>query len=99
MGTMLKLAVILPMLLIATEAWSQTRPVSTAMSCSRAAGLVAAQGAVVLGTGPYTYDRYVSGTNRCALGETIEPAWVPTADNPQCFVGYQCRLRTQPQGR
>jgi outer membrane protein assembly factor BamB len=98
-SSMLKLAVILPLLLIGAEAWSQSRPVSTTMGCARAAGIVSAQGAVVLGTGTYTYDRYVSGTNFCALGETIEPAWVPTTDNPQCFVGYQCRLRTQPQGR
>jgi hypothetical protein len=96
---MLKVAVILSLLLIGAEAWFQSRPVSTTMGCARAAGPVASQGAVVLGTGRYTYDRYVSGANFCALGEAIEPAWVPTADNPQCFVGYQCRLRTQPQGR
>ena len=96
---MLKLAVVAPLLLMATDAWSQSRPLTTNLSCARAAGIVSAQGAAVLSTGTYTYDRYVSGSNFCGLGETIEPAWVPTADNPQCFVGYQCKTRTQRQGR
>jgi hypothetical protein len=94
---MLKLVMTFLALLVGADAWSQGRPVSTTMTCSRAAGLIALQGAVVLGTGVYTYDRYVSGPNFCALGETTEPAWVPTVDNPQCFVGYQCRPRFQRQ--
>jgi hypothetical protein len=67
------------------------------ITCSRAAGLVASQRAIVLATGVYTYDRYVSGPNLCVLGETTEPAWIPTVDNPQCFVGYQCRQRFERQ--
>jgi len=94
---MLKLAMRSLVLLIATEAWSQGRPVSTALTCSGAAALVVSQGAVVLGTGTYTYDRYVSGPNYCVRGEPTEPAWVPTLDNPQCFVGYLCR-RFQGRG-
>jgi hypothetical protein len=94
---MLKFAMMFPVLLIGSDAWAQGRPVSTTLTCSRAAGLVASQGAIVLGTGVYTYDRHVSGPNFCVLGGTIEPAWVPTADNPQCFVGYQCRQRFQRQ--
>ena len=95
---MLRFAVTSLVLLIGSEAWSQGRPNSTTITCSRAAGLVASQGAVVLGTGVYTYDRYVSGPNFCVLGETTEPAWVPTLNNPQCFVGYQCRQRFQRSG-
>jgi hypothetical protein len=94
---MLKFAMTSLLLLMGSEAWSQGRPVSTTLTCSRAAGLVASQGAVVLGTGVYSYDRYVSGSNHCGLGETTEPAWIPTVDNPQCFVGYQCRQRFQRQ--
>jgi hypothetical protein len=94
---MLKFALMFPALSIGSEAWAQTRPVSTSLTCSLVAGLVASQGAIVLGTGVYTYDRYVSGPNFCVLGETIEPAWVATVDNPQCFVGYQCRQRFQRQ--
>jgi hypothetical protein len=94
---MLKIATTSLLLLMGSEAWAQGRPVSTTLTCSRAAGLVASQGAVVLGTGVYTYDRYVSSSSSCTLGETIEPAWVPTVDNLQCFVGYQCRQRFQRQ--
>jgi hypothetical protein len=94
---MLKFAMMLPVLLIGSDAWAQGRPVSTTLTCSRAASLVASQGAVILGTGVYTYDRYVSGHNFCVRGETAEAAWVPTVDNPQCFVGYQCRQRFQRQ--
>ncbi len=94
---MLKFAMTSLGLLIATDAWAQGRPVSTALTCSRAAGLVASHGAVVLGTRVYTYDRYVSSQRFCVLGETTEPAWVPTADNPQCLVGYQCRQRAHRQ--
>ena len=88
---MLKFAMTSLGVLIATDALAQGRPVSTTLTCSRAAGLVASQGALVLGTGVYTYDRYVSGPNYCVRGEPTEPAWVPTLDNPQCFVGYLCR--------
>jgi hypothetical protein len=94
---MLKFAMTSLLLVMGSDAWAQGRPVSTTLTCARAAGLVASQGAIVLGTGVYTYDRYVSGQNLCVLGETTEPAWVPTVDNPQCFVGYQCRQRFQRQ--
>jgi len=94
---MLKLAMTSLVLLMGSEAWSQGRPVSTTLTCARAAGLVASQGAVVLGTGVYTYDRYVSGQNFCLRGETTDPAWVPTVDNQRCFVGYQCRQGFQRQ--
>ena len=65
--------------------------------CAQAAGLVAARGAIVLGTGGLTYDRFVSDASHCAIKETTEPAWVPAADTPQCFVGYRCKGRRGPQ--
>ncbi len=77
----------------ATVAVAQTRPSTPSLPCARAAALVQAQGAVVLGTGVYTYDRFVSGSNHCVYGEFAEPAYVPSADTPQCFVGYRCRPR------
>ncbi len=66
------------------------RPDSTAMSCRDAAALVARQGAVVMATGPNTYDRYVSQIRYCAGGEELKPEWVPTRDVRQCFIGYTC---------
>ena len=74
--------------LIATNALAQPRPLSVAMTCAQAAGLVASRGAIVLGTGGYTYDRFVHHRGFCLISETIRAAWVPTRDTPQSFVGY-----------
>ena len=76
---------------IVTSVAAQPRPSSVAMTCPQAAGLVASHGAVVLGTGGYTYDRFVAHGGFCLRSEVTEPAWVPTRDTPQCFVGYRCR--------
>jgi hypothetical protein len=70
-------------------ALAQSRPSTVSMSCLGVRSLVARQGAVVLSTGPLTYDRYVSGGNSCSLGERPEPTWVPTTDTPQCPV-FRC---------
>ena len=77
--------------LAAADAVAQPRPSSVDMTCRQALGLVTARGALVLGTGGYTYDRFVHHRGFCLRTETTEPAWVPTRDNPQCFVGYRCR--------
>lgn len=72
---------------------AQPMPSSVRMSCRQAAGLVASQGAIVLGTGGHTYDRFVADRRFCLQTEVTEPAWVPSADTPQCFVGYRCKER------
>jgi hypothetical protein len=77
--------------LLAASAIAQPRPSSVTMSCRQAAGLVASRGAVVLGTGGYTYDRFVSDTRFCLRTEMTEAVWIPAADTPQCFVGYRCK--------
>jgi hypothetical protein len=76
---------------VATSAIAQPRPSTLAMSCGQAAGLVASRGAIVLGTGGYTYDRFVSDARFCLRSERTEPVWVPAADTSQCFVGYRCK--------
>jgi len=78
----------------ATTAIAQPRPSTVVMSCGQAAGLVASRGAVVLGTGGHTYDRFVSDGRFCLRNEITEPAWVPAGDTRQCLVGYRCRERT-----
>jgi hypothetical protein len=74
-----------------TAVAAQGRPYTPSMSCRAAAGLVAASGAIVFGTGPNTYERVVLHGGFCSIEETTAPAWEPTADNPQCFVGYRCK--------
>jgi hypothetical protein len=83
----------------ATGALAQSGPTTLAMSCAQARGIVAAQGAAVLRTGPMTYDRYVRGSGFCALQETAQPAWVRTADVVQCPIGAVCRSVEKDNGR
>ena len=78
---------------LSADALAQSHPLTSRMSYSQARVLVAAQGSIVLNTSPLTYDRYVRGNGYCALGETTEPAWVPTADTAQCSIGYRCATR------
>ena len=55
------------------------------MSCNQAAGLAASRGAIVLGTGGFTYDRFVSEDRFCLRSETTDPAWVPAGDTPSAL--------------
>ena len=64
---------------------------TTGMTCAQAQQVVAARGGVVLYTGRYTYDRYVANRSFCAATEITEPAWVPTRDVAQCYVGGTCK--------
>ncbi len=73
------------------EAMAQRRPDSTRMTCRQAAGLVFSRGALVLGTGGHTYDRFVRDRSFCEVTEVLDPAWAPTRDTPSCFVGYRCK--------
>jgi hypothetical protein len=60
------------------------------MSCVQAHYVVPSRGAIVLGTGRYTYDYYVRNESFCVPTQYVRPVWVPAADTPQSFVGYTC---------
>jgi hypothetical protein len=79
-------------------ALAQSHPLTLRMSCNGAQTLVATHGAIVLNTSPTIYDRYVAGYGQCVLGQVPEPAWVPTADHPQCPIGYRCVQRSWRSG-
>ncbi len=83
--TILAIALLAPSLAVAAP-----RPSTTAMSCGAAHALVTHRGAIVLGTGGDTYDRFVANRSLCEIEQVIQPAFVPTASNPQCFIGYRC---------
>ncbi len=87
------LSMILLAALSVPAAAQQPRPSVDRMTCAQAAGLVAASGAIVLSTGPYTYNRFVAHVGHCLRGEMIEPTWVTTRDAPQCYIGFICRER------
>ncbi len=72
-------------------ALAQGRPDSLQMSCEAARRLVSERGAIVLGTGPDLYDRYVASQGFCQRDEQTTPVWLRTANSSQCFIGYRCK--------
>jgi hypothetical protein len=88
---MRKIVCVLALLAAASSVQAQPRPLTPNLTCDQARGLVLSRGQIVLGTGTYTYDRYVRDGRFCLRNEMIEPAFVPTRDTPQCPVGYTCR--------
>jgi hypothetical protein len=85
-----RLGLIVASIMLSTAAMAQPRPMTQEMSCREVNSNVISRGAIVLGTGPNTYDRYVRSQAFCLSNEFARPAWVPTSDTPQCFVGYTC---------
>jgi hypothetical protein len=69
------------------------RPNTTAMSCREAEATVQRAGAIVMSTGPHTYQRFVAGISSCSLGEDVEPGTARTRDSERCQVGYLCKHR------
>jgi|tagenome__1003787_1003787.scaffolds.fasta_scaffold20619907_1 hypothetical protein len=84
--------------LAATPAAAQSS-LTTAMSCALARSLVASRGAVVLHTGPATYDRFVRDSSYCPWPMTARTTYVPASDTPQCPVGAVCRDTTNENGQ
>ena len=72
-------------------AFAQVGPLTTARTCAEDRALVNAQGAATLNTSAMTYARYVKDSAYCLVDQFPAPAWVPSADNPQCFIGYRCK--------
>lgn len=81
----------LSLIALAGHAQAQPRPSTVTMPCSASRQLVLSHGAIVLGTGGYTYDRFVRDLSFCEVGEYTRPAFVPSLDAPGCFVGYRCK--------
>ncbi len=71
-------------------ALAQSRASIRNLTCAQAQRIVSSQGAVVLDTGPFTFDRYVAHTGFCERDQTTTPVWEAARDNPQCPVGYRC---------
>jgi hypothetical protein len=86
-----RIALVTILLASASTAFAQSRPFTPSLTCNQARGIVFSNGAAVLGTGQFTYDRYVRDRSFCEFNEVIDPAWVPTRDAPQCPIGYRCR--------
>jgi hypothetical protein len=76
------------------SALAQSRPDSLTMTCSTAQALVRQQGAVVIGTGPNVFDRYVADRRYCMPTQISQNAFIATRDNRSCLVGGICRENT-----
>ncbi|MCJ2079749.1 hypothetical protein [Methylobacterium sp. J-090] len=88
------------LLVSASAAVAQARLATPDMTCAEAAGLVTRTGAIVLTTGPFTYDRFVRDGGFCPLPTVPKPAFELTRDVPRCFLGYTCHDRfTEGAGR
>lgn len=77
------------LLALAGASSAQARQSTLNMTCAEAAGLVAAQGAVVLSTGRHTYARFVSSGRFCERAEYAYRRRAPTRDG-MCRIGYVC---------
>jgi hypothetical protein len=75
---------------LSTAALAQPRPSTTQMSCSQARAFLQSQGAAVIGTGGFTFDRFVVSRTFCEPSETTRAALVPTLDTHACMIGYTC---------
>jgi hypothetical protein len=74
---------------LAATGLALARPDSRTMTCEQVRGLIAGRRAVVLTTGPNTYERYVRQFgNECDWPEVPMSAYVPTRDG-NCPV-YRC---------
>ena len=66
------------------------------MTCDQARRTVASQGAVVMSTGRFTFERFVAHWGFCNFDEYADLTAAPTRDAPRCPVGYVCRYRPAP---
>jgi len=89
---MTRIALSALLLLAALPALAQPRPSTPERLCAANQRSVAASGAIVLGTGGHTYDRFVRDGGFCQHGDYVEPAFVPSRDTQSCFVGYRCKV-------
>lgn len=88
---MLKGAITLALFMVVSGAQAQTRPSTVDIPCQASRQLVFARGAIVLGTGGATYDRFVRDRSFCDVTEYAQSAYVPSPETPRCFIGYRCK--------
>src|SRR4051812_33031416 len=83
---------------LSTGAMAQSELSTLSMTCARAKAMVSSRGAVVLHTGPTTYDRYVLDDSFCEQEDVDPLAWVRTADVARCSIGRVCRSPQETTG-
>lgn len=85
-------AILVPALLLASEAAAISRYQTTAMSCTRLVAALDAEGSAILrypspnDPSIQLYDRYVRDDRQCSRTQRARKFSVPTADNMACPV-------------
>jgi hypothetical protein len=77
---------------------ASARPIASSITCAAINSRIASAGALVLDTGPTTYERYVQDLGFCQGSQITVPEFIRSADNPQCLV-YRCALRRMHEKR
>ncbi len=78
-------------LVLATgPASAQRRPDTLTMTCQQVGDLVRARGAIILGTGPNVFDRYVADGRFCSINEVAAPSPLRTRDSASCRSASRC---------
>ena len=89
---MRRLAVIVPVLMLAGEASAISRYQTTSMSCARVQAAVENDGTAILrypapdNPSLLLFDRYVRDRTFCSSSQRADLRSVPTADTPNCRV-------------
>ena len=84
----MKNVILIALALIPTSAFARAN--TQALTCAQASGLVQKHGKIVLGTADGIYAAFVAHSGYCDRTQTAAPAWVPTRDSEECFIGYVC---------
>jgi hypothetical protein len=94
---MKRIAIAIPLLLIAANAWAVDRYDIAGMTCEQVQALLSTAGAAILrypsarSFSLPIYDRFVDGQKECETDEVAARTGVPTADKKYCPV-YKCVL-------
>lgn len=77
-------------ILAVQPAAAQRRPDTLTMTCQQVGQLVQSRGAIILGTGPHIFDRYVADGRFCSINEVAASSPLRTRDNPACRAANRC---------
>ena len=89
---MRRLAIIVPALLLASEASAISRYQTNSMSCARVQAALKSDGAAILrypapdNPSLQLYDRYVFDGRMCSQSQRAVTNWIPAADTKKCAV-------------
>ena len=70
---------------------AQARTDARRLTCAQVQALIQHEGAIVLTTGQYTYERFIADHRFC--GGLLTRVRTPTRDNPSCRISFVCRPR------